>query len=93
MKISKRFLRMAAIYKIFAMGAEKLDFSDAAREEMFVAETYGKFVSESNGFANGKKWMDVNLSMWKQDIRDGLLRKKELYEDPMFPDWWLNRVL
>jgi hypothetical protein len=30
--------------------------------------------------------------MWKEDIEKGILFKKELYEDPKFPHWWLDSI-
>jgi hypothetical protein len=40
----------------------------------------------------GKKWMNVTVAMWKEDIEQFNLRKYELYEDARFPHWWLDKV-
>ena len=37
--------------------------------------------------------MGVTISMWKEDIKKGYLGKKELYDDPNLPNWWLDKVL
>jgi hypothetical protein len=35
----------------------------------------------------------VTVSMWKEDLQTGMLFRSELYTDPAFPHWWLDRVL
>lgn len=78
-KISKKYRNKAKIYKEFASEwSNILSFDEDALEECFFWETYGKPVSENNGYAVGKKWLNVFISMWKEDIRDGLLFKSEL---------------
>lgn len=69
-----------------------LDFSDEALVELYNYESYGGQISPKNGFAVGKKWLNLNVSMWKEDIAQGYLFKHELYEDPKFPHWWLDGV-
>lgn len=60
---------------------------------MYYGETHGDPVGPKNGFYQGKKWMGVTVKMWKEDIEKGLLFKKELYDDPNYPHWWLDKVL
>ncbi len=85
---------MSKIYYIFSASWEHvLDYSDSALMEMFIAESYGAKTSKNNGFAVGKKYLNLHVKTWKADIRDGLLSEKELYEDPKFPHYWLNSVL
>lgn len=60
---------------------------------MYSHETFGTSISPNNGFACGKSWMGVSIAMWKEDIQKGLLRKQELYDDPNFPNGWLDKVL
>jgi hypothetical protein len=69
-----------------------LDFSDEKLIELFNGESYGTFVSANNGFAHGKKWLSLNVEMWKEDIQKGYLLKRELYEDELFPHWWLDSI-
>jgi hypothetical protein len=84
---------MSEVYKMFANDwIDCLDFSDEALLELYNYESYGGNISPNNGFAVGKKWLNLNVSMWKEDIAKGLLFKKELYEDPKFPHWWLDGV-
>lgn len=51
----------------------------------------GTLPSPNNGFHHGKKWMDVNLASWREDLKSGVLFLDELYDDPTFPDWWLDK--
>ncbi len=60
--------------------------------ELFNSESYGTPVSDNNGYALGKKWMNVTIAMWIEDINKGLLFKCELYEDENLPHWWLDSI-
>jgi len=71
-----------------------LDFSDKSMIELYNYESYGgNPCSQKNGYMHGKKWLNLNVSMWKEDIEAGNLFKYELYEDPKFPHWWLDSIL
>jgi hypothetical protein len=84
---------MSEVYRIFAADwAHVHDFSDDMLLELFNAESYGGPVSSRNGFACGKKWLNVNVAMWKEDIALGLFRASELYADDKYPRWWLDNV-
>jgi hypothetical protein len=65
--------------------------------ECFLYESRGvEPQGERNGYLLGKKWMDVSLSMWREDMPRGMgVFKWELYQDPFFKDhhWWLDKVL
>jgi len=62
--------------------------------EMFLYESFGEGnPTNSNGYFLGKKWMDVNIEMWREDIEQGFLFKQELYDSPNIPNWWLDKVL
>jgi len=93
--LSNKFLRMSELYKMFSKDWEPcLDFSDEALIELYNYESYGgKLPKNNNGFMHGKKMLNLNVTSWKEDIEAGLLFKFELYEDPNFPHWWLDRVL
>lgn len=93
-KPSAKFRRACEVYLIFARPwLESLDVSPEAMEEMFRHESHGKPVGDRNGFAVGKKWLNVQVSAWKEDIAAGLLTKQELLEDETFPKWWIRGVL
>ena len=92
--ISKKFIRISELYWQFAEGWTGLDFSDQALIDMFNNESYGSPVNtKTNGFYIGKQWMGVSISMWKEDLAKGYLTTRDLYDDPRFPVWWLDRVL
>ena len=92
--ISERYRRMAEVYRVFARGWEHvLDFSERALEEMNEHESRGGGVSDKNGYAVGKRYLNVQVAAWREDIQGGLLTKHELYADERFPRWWLDSVL
>jgi hypothetical protein len=85
---------MAEIYRTFADDWKHiLDFSNDMLLELYNYESYGGCVSPLNGFAVGKKYLNLHVTGWKEEIAQGLLFKHELYEDPKFPHWWLDSVL
>ena len=86
---------MVPIYRVFARDFQSsLDFSEDMLYEMYEYESRGSGTcSQKNGYFHGKKWMDVTVAMWVEDLRLGNLFSFELYEDDKFPGWWLDRVL
>lgn len=85
---------MAKLYKHFAVSlAPSLDFSDEALVELYNHESYGGSISSNNGYAVGKKFLNLQVTMWREDLIAGNLCKEELYEDPNLPHEWLDRVL
>lgn len=92
--LSKKYRRMAELYKYFARNmSSKLDFSEEAEVSLFNHESYGTPLSPNNGFAVGKRYLNLNVTMWREDLRRGWLFKHELYSDPELPHWWLDSVL
>jgi hypothetical protein len=88
--MTPKWRQMADIYKRFAVDYPRADFSEEAAKEMFYYESTGAArPKSSNGYMLGKKWMDVTVKMWREDIRDGLLLRRELD----YPEWFLDRVL
>lgn len=84
---------MAHVYKIFSKDWEHcLDYSEQSLLEMYHSETHGDPVSQTNGYYVGKKYLNVTVKMWKEDIEKGLLFMQELYNDPKFPHWWLDKI-
>lgn len=92
-KPTVKWRRMADMYKRFAAGHQGADFGDEAALAMFLHESTGTPLPalKSNGYALGKKWMDVTVAMWREDILQGNLRVYELQDDS-YPDWFLERV-
>lgn len=92
-KIGKNWWRMADIYRRFAIDCKDADFSDSAALAFYRYETFGISLPKAdrlNGFELGKKWMDITIAMWKEDIATLGVSVKELQED--YPDWFLERV-
>ena len=84
---------MCEVYRIFSRHWDHvLDHSDQAIIELFNSESYGGRVDPRNGYAVGKMYLNVHVKMWKEDIALGLLRPQELYDDGLFPHWWLDSV-
>lgn len=86
---------MCEVYKHFSCDwASCLDYSDNSMLELFLSESYGDVSCKpDNGYYVGKKMLNVNVAMWKEDIEKGLLFKFELYNDSGLPNWWLDKVL
>ncbi len=94
MKISKKWLRMAEIYRRFAKDYPQADMSDGAALAMYRHETFGEPMPQTgklNGYALGKKWMDVTVAAWKEEIPQLGLLVSEL-QAAGYPDWFLERV-
>ena len=95
-KITKNFLKMSEIYRIFSRHwQDQLKYDETSLLEMFKYETLGEAIAnpEINGFYVGKHWMDVNISMWNEELKTGYLNRLELYDDGTFPEWWLDKVI
>ncbi len=92
--ISPKYRRMSDLYKVFANDwKDCLDFSDQSLLALYNYESYGTArPASNNGFMHGKKWLNLHVEMWKEDISKGLLFKSELYDDPKFPHWWLDQI-
>jgi hypothetical protein len=84
---------MSELYLLFGSDKGSLDFSDEALLSLYNHESYGTSLSPKNGFAVGKQYLNLQVTMWREDLRRGWLFKHELYEDQRFPEWWLDSVL
>lgn len=92
--ISPKFRRMAELYRYFARSmTSTLDLSDAAMLALYNHESYGTPLPPENGFAVGKRYLNLQVTTWREDLQRGLLARHELYEDPALPHWWLDSVL
>ncbi len=99
MKITKKWMDMAHIYCSFVPNEPCYDFSPKSAEQMFLCESTGNpklnlmdknSEGKFNGYLVGKHWMDATIKMWRKDINDGLLNRKELETD--FPEWFLTKI-
>jgi len=82
-RMGRKWWRMAAIYQRFASDYPIADFSDEAARTLFLHESVGAPLIDSttNGYALGKKWMDVTVAAWKEDIASLGLSVSELLQD------------
>jgi len=85
---------MCVLYVHFSKDWEHcLDYSDESKMDLFVYESVGGTPCKpDNGFYVGKKWLNTTVSMWLEDRRKGHLVLSEFYEDPNYPDWWLDKI-
>ena len=59
---------------------------------MYKSESTGRIkTSPDNGFAYGKRNLNVTVAMWNEDIYI-FLYPHELYSDPNLPNWWLDKI-
>lgn len=94
---------MCEIYKIFSKGWD-CDLSKDAMKEMFLFESRGIGIidisgfntigKKPNGYAVGKKWLNVTVAMWFDDMKKHgwYPTLQRLYNDDTFPHWWLDQV-
>jgi hypothetical protein len=90
---------MSEIYRKFGGESPNLDYSEVSAREMYLFETRGEGdltsglfgKNKENGYAVGKKWMNVHIEMWKRDILSGLLFRFELEEH--YPKWFLDKFV
>jgi len=105
MSISRKFRRQSEVYKMFGEG----DFSDESLKEMYEYESngvgdlkIGGFSQTPNGYAVGKKNLNITVSMWMDTLRGRVVDGyhvcygwanliTDLYCDK-FPKWWLGSV-
>ena len=84
---------MCNLYKHFSKDWEHcLDYSEDDMIELYYSESYGDPVSNNNGFYIGKKYLNLTVAMWIEDIKLGYLFKSELYDDDNFPNQWLDKI-
>lgn len=94
MNVTDKWREMANIYLRFAKDWPQADQSEEAANAMYLHETFGVALPSTqrlNAYQVGKKWMDVMVAMWKEDISQCSLRVSELQADG-YPDWFLDRV-
>ncbi len=88
--VSKKYLRLAAIYRRFAgyrtPHAGGFRFDVAALVECYKHESCGCRASKDNGYVYGKWCKDVSVAMWIEDIAMGSACKAEFYTE--LSSWW-----
>jgi hypothetical protein len=89
-KITKKYLRLAAVYRRFAERSPHYDFSMRSLIECFRHETYGDKHSPMNGYVHGKHLKDITVSMWIEDIDKCNFCKAE-FLTPL-NKWWVSKA-
>lgn len=83
---------MCEVYRIFSKEwSHTHDFSDNAMVELFNHESYGTKLSEKNGFALGKKWMNVTVPLGKKIFKLDYFSKLNYIMTQLFLNGGLNR--
>lgn len=92
MFISSKYRKKALYYQHLAKNfCENLNYSQENLENCYLWESQGKQISfENNGYAIGKRLLNLNINMWKEDIQKGLLNIFELEADSTIPKWILK---
>lgn len=105
MKITDKFRRQSKVYKLFAE-YENLDFSDEALKELFEYESNGigdcdienqhyrylKINKKINGYAIGKRNLNITVSMWLKNIDCGWGNLITDIYCSKFPKWWIGSI-
>ena len=89
--ISRKYLRMAAMYRRFANRDRHYDWSLQSLIECYNHETHGQPIKKSNGYAFGKWCKDLSVVQWIEDIRKGDACKAEFYTPK--DKWWTEKAL
>lgn len=80
-KCTDKFREIAQFYAKFAKYSN-LDFSEQALQNAYEAETYGtEHDLSTNGYAFGKKSLNITITAWKEDLEVGLITKHDLITD------------
>jgi hypothetical protein len=89
---SQKWQQMKQVYLCFKPKDCVLDFSKEAEVEMYLYESKGGVVPDTNGYYWCKHNLDLTLAMWVEDIQSGMLSKHELLESDgdRFPTDWLK---
>lgn len=97
---------MSEVYKLFAqlMKVKNLSYTEEDAIEVYLWESTGRGSLKAgvfpaaradgtyNGYAIGKIWKDWQVTEWKDSINKRLLFVFELYEDDIWPKWWLGKI-
>lgn len=90
-KVSRQYLRLAAVYRRFAGRESGYDFSIKALLECYEHESNGTSASKTNGYVFGKWAKDVSVATWREDIEAGLFCKAEFFTP--LNKWWAKKAL
>lgn len=90
-RLTRKYLRVAAVYRRFAGRSEHYDFSFEMLQECYDHETHGKKPSKMNGYVFGKWAKDISVVTWIEDIKKGDACKAEFIFG--IDSWWAKPAL
>lgn len=74
-------LRLSCTGNLVSLLAQNSDFSDEAIIKLYNHESYGTALTQNNGFAIGKRYLNLQVTSQKEALLEGSISKIELYED------------
>lgn len=87
------YICTSLMYLYCARKYNSLDYSNDALYEAYLYETKGIQTSNpKNAYVIGKRDLNLNIQMWREDIKKGYLLKEELYGG-VFSNKYLDKVL
>jgi len=90
-KLTRKYLRVASVYRRFAGRSTHYDFSLEMLLECYEHESNGGPVSKKNGYIFGKWAKDISVATWREDIQAGTFAKFEFYTP--LDRWWTEPAL
>lgn len=89
--LTKKYLRLASVYRRFAGRNCGFDFSLQSLLECHSFESKGISGSKKNGYIFGKWAKDISVATWREDIEAGLFCKAEFHTP--CNKWWAEPAL
>jgi len=89
--LTKKYLRLAVVYRRFAGRTPGFDFSMQALLDCQVAESKGIKAQKNNGYVFGKWAKDISVATWREDIVAGHFCKAEFHTP--CNKWWAEPAL
>lgn len=89
--LTKKYLRLAAVYRRYAGRKSGFDFSLQALIDCHQFESKGIKAKKDNGYIFGKWAKDISVATWREDIVAGHFCKAEFYTP--LDKWWTEPAL
>lgn len=89
--LTKKYLRLASVYRRFAGRDSGFDFSLGALLDCHAHESNGIKAKKNNGYVFGKWAKDISVATWREDIMAGHFCKAEFYTP--CDKWWAEPAL
>lgn len=89
--LTKKYLRLAAVYRRYAGRKSGFDFSMQALIDRHQFESKGIKAKKDNGYVFGKWAKDISVATWREDIVAGHFCKAEFYTP--LDKWWTEPAL